>query len=51
MDFLQHSFEGLAEGKITVWLIIALTTYKVPPISLRVLLQGLLLPLSLYMSK
>lgn len=50
MVFLQHSFEGLAEGKMTVWLITALTTYKVTPISLRVLVQGFL-PLSLYMSK
>lgn len=34
--------------KMTVWLIIALATYKVIPISPRILLQGLLLPLSLY---
>lgn len=48
MDFLQHSLKGLAEGKMTVWLIIALTTYKVIPISLSVLLQGLFSLLSLY---
>lgn len=48
MDVLQYSFKGLAEGKMTVWLITALTTYKVILISLRVLLQGLLPLLSLY---
>lgn len=48
MDFLQYSFKGLAEGKMTARLIIAFTTYKVVSISLRVLLKGLFFPLSLY---
>lgn len=49
MDFLQYSFKGLAEGKMTAWLNTAFTTCKVVSMSLKALLQGLFFPpLSLY---
>lgn len=44
MDFLQYSFKGLAEGKMTAWLNTAFTTCKVVSMSLKALLQGLFFP-------